>query len=43
MKTTCISLTVIACVQFYPELMDVARKMGTVKPSFDPNKEAGGN
>ena len=30
-------------VQFYPELMDVARKMGTVKPSFDPNKKAGGN
>ncbi len=24
-------------VQFYPTLMDVARRMGTVKPSYDPN------
>ena len=24
-------------VQFYPTLMDVARKMGTVKPTYDPN------
>jgi len=27
-------------VQFYPELMDVARKMGTVKPTYDPNRKA---
>jgi hypothetical protein len=26
-------------VQFYPTLMDVARKMGTVKPTYDPNKK----
>jgi hypothetical protein len=24
-------------VQFYPDLMDVARRMGTVKPTYDPN------
>lgn len=24
-------------VQFYPTLMDVARRMGTVKPTYDPN------
>jgi hypothetical protein len=30
-------------VQFYPELMDIARKMGTVKSSYDPNKKAGSN
>ena len=24
-------------VQFYPTLMEVARKMGTVKPTYDPN------
>ncbi|MEQ1758930.1 MAG: cytochrome P460 family protein [Vicinamibacterales bacterium] len=24
-------------VQFYPTLMDVARRMGTVKPGYDPN------
>jgi len=24
-------------VQFYPTLMDVARRMGTVKPSYDPS------
>ena len=26
-------------VQFYPTLMDVARKMGTVKPTYDPNRK----
>lgn len=26
-------------VQFYPTLMDVAKKMGTVKPTYDPNKK----
>ncbi len=26
-------------VQFYPTLMDVARTMGTVKPTYDPNKK----
>jgi hypothetical protein len=26
-------------VQFYPTLMDVARKMGTVKATYDPNKK----
>lgn len=30
-------------VQFYPELMDIARKMGTVKSTYDPSKKAGGN
>jgi hypothetical protein len=24
-------------VQFYPDLMDVARRLGTVKPAYDPN------
>jgi hypothetical protein len=24
-------------VQFYPDLMEVARRMGTVKPTYDPN------
>ena len=24
-------------VQFYPTLMEVARSMGTVKPTYDPN------
>ena len=24
-------------VQFYPDLMEVARRMGTVKPAYDPN------
>jgi hypothetical protein len=24
-------------VQFYPTLMDVARRMGTIKPTYDPN------
>ena len=24
-------------VQFYPDLMDVARKLGTVKATYDPN------
>ena len=27
-------------VQFYPELMEIARKMGTVKATYDPNKKA---
>jgi hypothetical protein len=27
-------------VQFYPELMDVARRMGTVKPTYDPSRKA---
>jgi len=26
-------------VQFYPTLFDVARRMGTVKPTYDPNKK----
>jgi hypothetical protein len=26
-------------VQFYPTLMDVARKMGTIKPTYDPNRK----
>lgn len=24
-------------VQFYPTLMEVAQRMGTVKPTYDPN------
>jgi len=28
-------------VQFYPTLMEVARKMGTVKPTYDPNHKVG--
>ena len=27
-------------VQFYPTLFDVARRMGTVKPTYDPNHKA---
>jgi hypothetical protein len=26
-------------VQFYPTLFDVAKRMGTVKPTYDPNKK----
>jgi hypothetical protein len=26
-------------VQFYPTLMDVARRMGTIKPTYDPNRK----
>jgi hypothetical protein len=26
-------------VQFYPELFDIAKEKGTVKPSYDPNKK----
>ncbi len=28
-------------VQFYPTLFDVARRMGTVKPTYDPNHKVG--
>ena len=26
-------------VQFYPTLMDVARKMGTIKSTYDPTRK----
>jgi Cytochrome P460 len=29
-------------VQFYPTLFEVAKKMGTVKPTYDPLKKVGG-
>jgi hypothetical protein len=28
-------------VQFYPELFEVAKKMGTVKAGYDPARKAG--